>query len=81
MDHAPAAFVDPDRVRVPESGWLRCKIERRGVLLRYHARFISQAPLPQRFICPFTGLVHLDLRKEIPPKENGREHDEVTGNG
>src|SRR6266851_8165977 len=56
----------------PESGWLRCKIERRGVLLRYHAPRISQAPLPQEFICPFRALVHLDIRKEIQPKENGR---------
>src|SRR5260370_6646514 len=53
----------------PKSGWLRCKIERRGGLLRYHAPRIFHAPPPQEFISPLLTLVHLDIRKEIQPKE------------
>ena len=81
LDHAPAAFVDPDRVRVSRKWVAPLQNRAAGVLLRYHAPRISQAPLPQEFICPFRALVHLDIRKEIQPKENGRKHDEVTGSG
>ncbi len=72
MDHAPAAFVDPDRVRVPESGWAPLQIGAAGGSSKIPCPRISQAPLPQKFICPFRVLVHLDIRKEIQPKENGR---------
>src|SRR3989442_14034817 len=49
----------------PESGWLRCKIERRGVLLRYHAPRIFPAPPPPEFIYSFLTPVPHYIRKEI----------------
>ena len=81
MDHAPAAFVDPDRVRVSPK-WV-APLQNRAARgsSKIPCPRISQVPPPQKFICPFTALAHLDIRKEIQPKENGREHDEVTGSG
>src|SRR5712691_3895110 len=73
LDHAPAAFVDPDRVRVSRKWVAPLQNRAAGVLLRYHAPRISQAPLPQEFILTFKALVHLEIRKEIKQKENERK--------
>ena len=72
MDHAPAAFVDPDRVRVSRKWVGSASKWSGGGSSKIPCPRISQAPLPQKFICPSRVLVHLDIRKEIQPKENGR---------
>src|SRR5437867_6171230 len=44
LDHAPAAFVDPDCVRVSRKWVAPLQNRAAGVLLRYHARAFPRLP-------------------------------------
>src|SRR5260221_14049088 len=55
----------------PESGWAPLQNGAAEGSSKIPCPCISQAPLPQEFICPFRAVVHLEIRKESSQRATG----------